>query len=260
MTIKSVSEANGIKITDRRKISMGGGSKRSKSKVTHIARHHSGVNVDQTMEILEGFWKNTHKWVTGGYHVVIHFDGSVDWNYDYDVISNGVGDHNSYIFNISVLGNGKFTAEQERSFAIICKEVQRELNIPTNKVLGHKEFKGHESNACPGIDMKIVRAALNKTVENTNEDKGSGETTVAKLGKETMKCINHLTIYTKPTRDSKVLKTKAKDSSMLIEGYVYGEAVYGHNIWWYKVEGGYAFSGDFVPEIDQLYLDKSNNL
>lgn len=160
MSIKTACEANGIKINDRRKVSMGGFSKRAKSKVTHIARHHSGVDVDQSMAILEGFWKNTHKWSTGGYHVVIHFDGSVDWNYDYDVISNGVGNHNSYIFNISVLGNGKFTAAQEKSWMVVCKEAQRELGIPTSKVLGHKEFKEHESNSCPGINMNTVRAVL----------------------------------------------------------------------------------------------------
>ncbi|MER2226107.1 MAG: lysozyme [Carnobacterium sp.] len=89
----------------------------------------------------------------------------------------------------------------------------------------------------------------------TGDDEG-----MAKAGKEVMKCINYLTIYEKPTRTSNVLKTKTKDSSMTVEGYVYGEAVYGNNIWWYKVEGGFAFSGDFVPKIDQLYLDKSNNL
>lgn len=160
MSIKTVCEANGIKINDRRKVSMGGATKRSKSRVTHIARHHSGVNVDQSMSILEGFWKNTHGWTTGGYHVVIHFDGSVDWNYDYDVTSNGVGNHNSYIFNISVLGNGKFTAAQEKSFAIVAKEVQRELGIPTKNVWGHKEFSGHATNSCPGINMNTVRAAL----------------------------------------------------------------------------------------------------
>lgn len=170
MTIKTACEANDIKINDRRKISMGGGSKRAKSRVTHIARHHSGVNVDQSMDILEGFWKNTHGWTTGGYHVVIHMNGDVDWNYDYDTVSNGVGNHNSYIFNISVLGNGKFTAAQEKSWSIICKEAQRELDIPTKNVWGHKEFCGHASNSCPGINMNTVRSALNsgKVVPGSN--------------------------------------------------------------------------------------------
>jgi len=160
MTIKSVLQNAGITVNDRRSIAMGGGTKRAKSRVTHIARHHSGVNVDQSMSILEGYWKNTHGWNTGGYHVVIHFDGSVDWNYDYDVTSNGVGNHNSYIFNISVLGNGKFTAAQEKSFAIVAKEVQRELGIPTKNVWGHNDFSGHKTNSCPGIDMNTVRKAL----------------------------------------------------------------------------------------------------
>lgn len=170
MSILSACKAAGIKITDRRNVSMGGGDKRAKSRVTHIARHHSGVNVDQSMSILEGYWKSAHGWNTGGYHVVIHMDGSVDLNYDYDTISNGVGNHNSYIFNISVLGNGKFTAAQEKSWTIVCKEAQRELGIPTKNVWGHKEFAGHAYNSCPGIDMNTVRAALNsgKPVAGSN--------------------------------------------------------------------------------------------
>lgn len=161
MSIASVLRDAGIPVNDRRKVSMGGGDKRAKSKVTHIARHHSGVNVDQSMSILEGYWKSAHGWKSGGYHVVIHFDGSVDWNYDYDTVSNGVGNHNSYIFNISVLGNGRFTSAQEKSFQIVCKEVQRELGIPTKNVWGHNDFRGHEYNSCPGINMNTVRQALN---------------------------------------------------------------------------------------------------
>lgn len=169
MSISSVCKANGINLNDRRKVSMGGNEWRDISRVTHICRHHSGVNVDQSMQILEGYWKNSHGWNTGGYHIVIHFNGDVDWNYDYGVISNGVGKHNSYTFHISVLGNGKFTPAQEKTFKIICKEAQRELNIPTRNVWGHKEFRGHSDNSCPGINMKVVR----KSLESNNAAPGS---------------------------------------------------------------------------------------
>lgn len=164
MSIATACKANGINVNDRRKVSMGGNEWRNISRITHICRHHSGVNVDQSMQILEGYWKNAHGWNTGGYHVVIHFNGDVDWNYDYGVISNGVGNHNSYTFHISVLGNGKFTPAQEKSFNVICKEAQRELNVPVSKVWGHREFKGHEYNSCPGINMDVVRKALGNNV------------------------------------------------------------------------------------------------
>lgn len=180
MSIATVCKANGINLNDRRKVSMGGNEWRDISRVTHICRHHSGVNVDQSMQILEGYWKNSHGWNTGGYHVVIHFNGDVDWNYDYGVISNGVGKHNSYTFHISVLGNGKFTAAQEKSWTVVCKEVQRELGIPTSKVLGHKEFSGHSSNTCPGIKMDTVRAALNNDKPIRNTPSGNNSKPVAK--------------------------------------------------------------------------------
>lgn len=182
MSISSVCKENGINLNDRRKVSMGGNEWRNISRITHICRHHSGVNVDQSMQILEGYWKNAHGWNTGGYHVVIHFNGDVDLNYDYGVISNGVGNHNSYTFHISVLGNGKFTPAQEKSFKVICKEVQKELNIPTRNVWGHNDFSGHAYNSCPGINMNIVRKAL----DSNNAAPGSNvkpDTNLKPIGK-----------------------------------------------------------------------------
>lgn len=87
-----------------------------------------------------------------------------------------------------------------------------------------------------------------------------GGNKMSKPGKDVMRCINYLTIYEKPTTKSKILKYKKADSTMTVDGYVYGEKLHKNNYWWYKVEGGFAYSGDFQPKIDLLYLDKSNNL
>ncbi|MFC4409445.1 N-acetylmuramoyl-L-alanine amidase [Chungangia koreensis] len=83
--------------------------------------------------------------------------------YDPEEITNGVGNHNSYTYHICVVGNGSFTAAQEEAFEERCKLAMKRLNIPVERVLGHKEFKG-ASTSCPGIDMNLVRNRLKKSL------------------------------------------------------------------------------------------------
>lgn len=172
--------------------------------------------------------------------------------------------------------NGKTTTKNDPKFnALYQKALANGIELIAQLFIDHPKWGvpqsgknifrhyDHSRKNCPQrmIEEGYWNTYVNRVKARYLELKNGGAVEkMAKTGKEMMKCINYLTIYTKPTRESKVLKTKTKDSNMLIEGYVYGEAVYGNNIWWYKVEGGYAFSGDFVPKIDQLYLDKSNNL
>lgn len=168
-----------VKINDRRNVAMGRGrNHRPASNVKELVRHHTGVNVDQSMAILEGYWKNTHGWDIGGYHEVIHPDGTVDLNYDPTTMTYGVGNHNPYTMHISLIGNGKFTDAQEKAFEERALYHMKNLNISVEKVKGHNEYSGHEKNACPGIDMSGVRtrlkALLNKPVSNPSAPDQSG--------------------------------------------------------------------------------------
>lgn len=149
------------KINDRRRIAMGHQlPKRAKSNVTHLVRHHTGVNVEQSMEILEGYWSREHGWDRGGYHEVIHRDGSVDLNYDPEFMTWGVGNQNHYTMHLSLIGNGNFTEAQERTFEERALFHMKQLAIPVANVWGHNEFAGHKWNACPGINMDGVRKRL----------------------------------------------------------------------------------------------------
>lgn len=153
---------NGINYRDRRGIAPYTNGSRSVA-ISKIAIHHSGANVDQTSEILEGYWGGTLGWGTGGYHVVIrrNAEATVEWNYDPARISNGVGNHNGYIFNISVEGSSNFTDRQNEVLKLVTRFWKDQLGLPYTAILGHNEFSGHETNTCPGRNMSDFRAQIN---------------------------------------------------------------------------------------------------
>ncbi|MCM2675561.1 peptidoglycan recognition protein family protein [Alkalicoccobacillus plakortidis] len=146
------------KIHDIRKSVRGGKSKRALSRVNRIARHHSGTTGGDYFSFGKR-WFDQLGWSTGGYHEIILPDGSIQFCYDPDVITNGVGGHNTGTYHICVVGNGQFTAEQEKTWNERAAYWQKRLGIPLANVLGHREFQG-ASTACPGINMDQVRKAL----------------------------------------------------------------------------------------------------
>ena len=128
------------------------------SRITHIARHHSATT-SGSWETFWPYWRDHHGWGTGGYHEIILRDGSVQLCYDPKEITNGVANQNSYIYHICVVGNGSFTQAQEATFSERCRLAMERLNIPVERVLGHREFPG-ASTTCPGINMDVVRERL----------------------------------------------------------------------------------------------------
>ncbi len=152
-------------IVDRRKVSMGWNkyNGRPLKQITKAARHHTAGGLYQTMAIIEDWWRNGNKWDNGGYHVVIDGYGTVFINYDWDHTTWGVGYHNDYTVHVSLMGNGSFTAAQEKSYDWVMQKIFKELpQIKPSDVLGHNEFSGHTTNSCPGINMNTVRTRLAK--------------------------------------------------------------------------------------------------
>ncbi|WP_017379731.1 peptidoglycan recognition protein family protein [Paenisporosarcina sp. TG-14] len=126
--------------------------------IKHIARHHSGGTTGSWASFWP-FWNKTKGWGTGGYHEIILLDGTVQLCYDPEEITNGVGGHNSTTYHICVVGNGSFTAVQEKVWEERCIFNMKRFGLSADKVLGHKEFNG-AATACPGIDMGMVRNRL----------------------------------------------------------------------------------------------------
>lgn len=127
------------------------------SQITKVARHHSGGTSGDYFSFWN-YWKSKG-WTKGGYHEIILPDGTVQLCYDPIFPTNGVGGHNTYIYNICLIGNGAFTAAQERAFEERCLIALQNFELEVDDVLGHNEFKG-ASTACPGINMDAVRNRL----------------------------------------------------------------------------------------------------
>lgn len=148
-----------VKIQNIRKQTAPSKTTRKISQITKIARHHSATTSGDYFSFW-AHWKSKG-WTKGGYHEIILPDGTVQLCYDPIYPTNGVGGHNTYIYNICLVGNGAFTAAQERAFEERCLLAMQSFGIGVDGVLGHNEFRG-TSTACPGINMDTVRARLAK--------------------------------------------------------------------------------------------------
>lgn len=143
-------------IKDLRPITPRTNGTRALSAIKNIARHHSAT----TGGNWASFWNTwKKKWGTGGYHEIILRDGTVELCYDPNEITNGVGGQNSYIYNICLVGNGSFTAAQEKAWEERARYWMQRLGLSAAGVKGHNEFPG-QATSCPGINMATVRARL----------------------------------------------------------------------------------------------------
>lgn len=135
-------------------------AKRDVSVVKNIARHHSATETGDVF-IFQQHWNGELGWGTGGYHEIILRDGTVQWCYFDEDVTNGVGGHNTPTYHICLVGNGSFTEAQEEAFNQRAKAAMERFGLSVENVLGHNEFSGHASNICPGTNMDAVRDILN---------------------------------------------------------------------------------------------------
>lgn len=157
-------------IKDLRPITPRTNGTRALSAIKNIARHHSATPTGDWSAFWP-YWNKTKGWGTGGYHEIILRDGTVELCYDPTEITNGVGGQNTYIYNICLVGNGAFTAEQERVFDERVHYWLKRLGLSVDAVKGHNEFPKQSTN-CPGINMDAVRARLSEpSTTSTVEDK-----------------------------------------------------------------------------------------
>lgn len=157
-----------VKIQDIRKKVAPSKTKRNFSQIKKIARHHSATTSGDYL----AFWNNRWKglgWTKGGYHEIILRDGTVQLCYDPIYPTNGVGGHNAYIYNICLVGDGSFTAAQEKAFEERCLLALKNFGISVEDVLGHNEFSGTKT-ACPGINMDGVRNRLRELQGTDNKE------------------------------------------------------------------------------------------
>jgi len=138
---------------------------RKESSIANLARHHSGGETGE-WKTFWPYWNKTKGWGTGGYHEIILRDGTVQLCYNPNEITNGVGGHNSTTYHICVVGNGSFTAAQEKAWEERALINLERFGLSSDDVKGHREFSG-ANTACPGIDMGMVRNRLKYLLNST---------------------------------------------------------------------------------------------
>ncbi|WP_188859862.1 N-acetylmuramoyl-L-alanine amidase, partial [Oceanobacillus indicireducens] len=131
---------------------------RSLSQIKYIVRHHSATPTGD-FDSFWKYWHGTKGWGTGGYHEIILRDGTVQLCYDPNEITNGVGNYNTPTYHICLVGNGSFTAAQEKAWDERVAYNMKRLGIGVNNVKGHREMPG-ANTTCPGINMDTVRARI----------------------------------------------------------------------------------------------------
>lgn len=157
-----------VKIQDIRNKVAPSKTKRKISQITKIARHHSATTSGDYFT----FWNHwkSKGWTKGGYAEIILPDGTVQLCYDPIYPTNGIGNLNTNTYHICVVGNGAFTAAQERAFEERCLLAMQNFGLGVEDVLGHNEFKG-TATSCPGINMNSVRKRLGTLLEPKKEVK-----------------------------------------------------------------------------------------
>ena len=138
-----------------------GNTYKTKRKITKIAIHCSASpqgRGDDAHTI-----DNWHKqrWNSGiGYHYVVLEDGTIQKGRWADYLGAGVSKGNVGTLHICYIGGIKFddiTTKQECSVITLARLLKQMYNLDESKILGHNQFKGHESRGCPLIDMNKLR-------------------------------------------------------------------------------------------------------
>lgn len=155
------------KIQDVRNQMPFGNPTRKIEQIKKVARHHSATTSGDVFAFLNGRWKDLG-WKTGGYHEVILRDGTVQLCYNPSQVTNGVGGHNTNVYNICLVGNGSFTDAQEKAWNERAEVAMQLFNLKVSDVLGHQEFSGTNTD-CPGINMDTVRSNLTKYLNSKKQ-------------------------------------------------------------------------------------------
>lgn len=137
--------------------------KRNLNTITDIAIHHSATRTGSSLSFARHH-VNNNGWAGIGYHYVILPDGTVEYCGDLDTIRANVGNNNSYIIGVCLVGD--FTTNQKptelqlaSAFALID---DLKIKIPTiQRVRGHREFPG-QTSTCPAMDMNKFREQYEK--------------------------------------------------------------------------------------------------
>lgn len=127
--------------------------------IKYLVVHCTATPQTATVQSIQKYWKNTLKWKSPGYHVIVKPDGTAVELLSIDQVSNGVGGWNSSLINISYIGGvdakgnalDNRTAAQKQTILNYLKKWK--TMFPNAIIQGHRDFPG-VTKACPSFDAK----------------------------------------------------------------------------------------------------------
>jgi N-acetylmuramoyl-L-alanine amidase len=132
-----------------------------KRAIKYIALHCTATPQNTSVMAIQRYWKDSLKWKSPGYHLLIESNGTINRLMDFNGVANGVKGFNKESIHISYIGgvdkNGRpvdnRTAAQKEAILKCIKEV---IEWSDNKCLiiqGHRDFP-NANKACPCFDAK----------------------------------------------------------------------------------------------------------
>jgi len=129
---------------------------RTRDAIRQIVIHHTAGPTNQSRLDIEAGWRGLGWW-NGGYHEMIHANGTVELCYNPEVVANGVFGHNGHSYHIAFVGHTNPTPAQRRALITRANFWRRELSVSIANVFGHGQLT---PTLCPGMDMIRFRSEL----------------------------------------------------------------------------------------------------
>ena len=126
--------------------------------IKYIVIHCTATSQSAKVESIQNYWRNTLKWKSPGYHILIEANGTRHYLQPFDKPSNGVRGFNQESIHISYIGGvdakGKAidnrTEKQKASILIAIKEAM-EYAKTKPIIQGHRDFP-NVAKDCPSFD------------------------------------------------------------------------------------------------------------
>lgn len=128
------------------------------SNIRSAAIHHS-LTKTGSAESFANYHVKTNLWPGIAYAYVINRDGTIDWCWDWNILTYHVGDSNGHALGICMVGDFRTqmpTPEQYASAIQLVRFLQAEIPSAL-QVKGHSEYPGYAWKSCPVINMDKFR-------------------------------------------------------------------------------------------------------
>jgi N-acetylmuramoyl-L-alanine amidase len=126
-------------------------------RIDNIILHCTATHQNTTVESIQQYWRNTLKWKSVGYHLIIQPNGVPVRLAEDKQVCNGVAGHNANSIHISYIGGidskGKpldnRTQSQRETMRTLVESYMK--MYPNAKVRGHNDFTNLK--ACPSFKV-----------------------------------------------------------------------------------------------------------